>query len=743
MKKLQIKRILALVAAVCMLLVTVTSALPVAAADPTVVYEFHATTDWTGQKNGTVTIGTCSKGPAYTYIKFSKFGTIYIGDYDLTKAGSVVFDVTGAGKNWETDYPDAHTIQFCADFEGQRVVGESKMVATKGYGEEMFTQTVYLADGYNGPLYIRLNCGTGHEYCIANLKFYERTGDEPEVTLPDEPTTEPDADPEEGVVYQFTPKEGYAGEKSSNVTIGRTSKGPAYTYVKLSKYGYIYIGDYDLSKVQTLTMDVTGALKSWIEDYPDGYTVRLCKNAEGTEVLAESNMVATIGYGNAVYPQYMAIDTDYSGPVYMFLNCSTGHEYCVTNLKFYEADVIPAISEKPMDENTLYSLNITEEWVAALPENAYTGVKFGVGSAGAGYNWIKFNHKYNGENFVYLGDFDLSGVGTIAFDAATSAESKFTKFARLVFSKDAAGTEILTSVAAQSGLGWVNPAESKAYLNTDYNGPVYVSFMDSGCTDGYFAGNFRFLKKTGNEPLEESEIPTYTPPTHEYGPDEVTPTHSVYATPDWINGLQDGQMAGVTHGFAGQLGDDYYLYYFEQGENYLYVGDFDLSALDFLTIDFVSEQAELPAGTVLRLVTSPDCQTVLAETSALTGEGLAKLSVVTVPLDCEYNGPVYLMLAGEGMQGVFGVSCIRFYTTEGGEEITFPEEDLDTTAEPETNEGTEPDTNGESDTGLLPSDTTAEPSETNPEKKGCGSVVTVLMLPLMATLAWALRRKEY
>ena len=180
MKKLQIKRILALVAAVCMLLVTVTSALPVAAADPTVVYEFNATTDWTGQKNGTVTIGTCSKGPAYTYIKFSKFGTIYIGDYDLTKAGSVVFDVTGAGKNWETDYPDAHAIQFCADFEGQRVVGESKMVATKGYGEEMFTQTVYLADGYNGPLYIRLNCGTGHEYCIANLKFYERTGDEPE-----------------------------------------------------------------------------------------------------------------------------------------------------------------------------------------------------------------------------------------------------------------------------------------------------------------------------------------------------------------------------------------------------------------------------------------------------------------------------------------------------------------------------------------------------------------------------------
>jgi hypothetical protein len=101
------------------------------------------------------------------------------------------------------------------------------------------------------------------------------------------------------------------------------------------------------------------------------------------------------------------------------------------------------------------------------------------------------------------------------------------------------------------------------------------------------------------------------------------------------------------------------------------------------------------------------------------------------------------MLAGEGMQGVLGVSCIRFYTTEGGEEITFPEEDLDTTAEPETNEVTEPDTNGESDTGLLPSDTTAEPSETNPEKKGCGSVVTVLTLPLMATLAWALRRKEY
>lgn len=743
MKNLQAKRLCALAAAALLFLLTAVSALPAFAEDSAVVYQFTATEDWDGQRNANAAIGKCSKGPDYTYLKFKSYGTIYIGDYDLSKVGSVTFDVTGAGKNWEVDYPDAHTLQFCADFEGQRVVGESKMVATKGYGEEMFTQTVYLADGYNGPLYIRLNCGTGHEYCIANLKFYERTGDEPDVGIPDEPTTEPEPELGEGVVYRFDPKESYTGEKNANVSIGRTSKGPAHTYIKFKKFGSIYIGDYDLSKVKTLAVDVTGALKAWVEDYPDAYTLRLCKDFEGQEVIAESNMVATVGYGNAVYQQYMAIDTDYNGPVYMFLNCQTGHEYCVTNLKFYADDVIPAAPQMPVDENTLYTVEITDEWVSALPENAHTGVKFGVGSAGAGYNWIKFNHKYNGENFVYLGDFDLSGVGTIAFDTATSAESKFTKFARLVFSKDAAGTEILTSVAAQSGLGWVNPAESKAYLNTDYNGPVYVSFMDSGCTDGYFAGNFRFLKKTGNEPLEESEIPTYTPPTHEYGPDEVTPTHSVYATPDWIKGLQDGQMAGVTHGFAGQLGDEYYLYYFEQGENYLYVGDFDLSALDFLTIDFVSEQAELPAGTVLRLVTAPDCQTVLAETSSLTGEGLAKLSVVTVPLDCEYNGPVYLMLAGEGMQGVLGVSCIRFYTTEGGEEITFPEEDLDTTDEPETNEGTEPDTNGESDTGLLPSDTTAEPSETNPEKKGCGSVVTVLTLPFMATLAWALRRKEY
>lgn len=144
---------------------------PTANPDAKLKYELEVPLDFDGQRTPTVGIGGTSQGPEYVYIKFKKWDCVCIGSYDLSDVSAIIFDVTGQTKDWVVDYPEYHTIRICKDFEGKEVIAEADMIETFGYGVEVLEQVIPLDTDYNGPVYIYLYCNTGHEYCIANLKF--------------------------------------------------------------------------------------------------------------------------------------------------------------------------------------------------------------------------------------------------------------------------------------------------------------------------------------------------------------------------------------------------------------------------------------------------------------------------------------------------------------------------------------------------------------------------------------------
>ena len=134
--------------------------------------------------------------------------------------------------------------------------------------------------------------------------------------------------------YELEVPMDFDGQRTSTVGIGRTSQGPENIYIKFKKWDCVCIGSYDLSDVGAIKFEVTGPTKDWIEDYPEYHTIRICKDFEGKEVIAEADMIETFGYGVEVLDQMIPLDTDYSRPVYIYLNCSTGHEFCIANLQF-------------------------------------------------------------------------------------------------------------------------------------------------------------------------------------------------------------------------------------------------------------------------------------------------------------------------------------------------------------------------------------------------------------------------
>ena len=160
---------------------------------------------------------------------------------------------------------------------------------------------------------------------------------------------------------------------------------------------------------------------------------------------------------------------------------------------------LPAAAEDAADTLWYETYTLTLEYLSSLQEGKdYKNVGI---SDKNGQGVLFFNPNGSRENFLYLGDFDLSEVGTISFSVACDIYATFKYNTRVIFSKDAAGQEIVAEVLAVSGAGWSGNTVSNAYLDTDYNGPLYISFFSAGCSDGYRVQNLKFLKKTGNEPI--------------------------------------------------------------------------------------------------------------------------------------------------------------------------------------------------------------------------------------------------
>ena len=398
--------------------------------DPSLKYELIVPPNFGGEKTSTVTIGKTSQGPQHVYIKFSKYGSICIGELDLSDVSSIVFDVTGQNKNWVNDYPDAHTIRICKDSAGTQIIAEADMVTTVGYGVEVFVQTIPLNTDYSGPVYIYLNCATGHEYAIANLKFPYKTGDETDPVEPDTPepdtdpvepdTNEPETDPVEPALSDgvLTDDEirGLT-EMGSNTAVDKVfSNFPETAFVKFeptSGGGWVNLGFVDLSKFGSLTYEVVGSTLDWHSrtDIDNGeHYITFCADAEGNNVLFKVHM------GNVKSDEFTEMTADlagidYAGNLYMHIETKIGGRYYgITNMQFHEAEE---------DDSVLSDGALTEDEIRGLTEMGANTAVNKVFSNFPEVAFIKFEPT-NGNGWINLGYVDLSKYASMTYEATGS-----------------------------------------------------------------------------------------------------------------------------------------------------------------------------------------------------------------------------------------------------------------------------------------------------------------------------------
>ena len=391
--------------------------------DPSLKYELIVPPNFGGEKTSTVTIGKTSQGPQHVYIKFSKYGSICIGELDLSDVSSIVFDVTGQNKNWVNDYPDAHTIRICKDSAGTQIIAEADMVTTVGYGVEVFVQTIPLNTDYSGPVYIYLNCATGHEYAIANLKFPYKTGDETDPVEPDTP--EPETDPVEPEPAEPALSDGILSEdellalteKGSNTIIGKTfSNFPEVAFIKFeptSGGGWINLGFVDLSKFGSLTYEVVGSTLDWHSrtDIDNGeHYITFCSDAEGNNVLFKVHM-GNVKSGEFTEMTADLAGIDYAGNLYMHIETKIGGRYYgITNMQFHEAEE---------DDSVLSDGALTEDEIRGLTEMGANTAVNKVFSNFPEVAFIKFEPT-NGNGWINLGYVDLSKYASMTYEATGS-----------------------------------------------------------------------------------------------------------------------------------------------------------------------------------------------------------------------------------------------------------------------------------------------------------------------------------
>ena len=456
--------------------------------DPSLKYELIVPPNFGGAISGPVTIGKCSQGPEYIYIKFSKFGSICIGDLDLSDVSSITFDVTGQNKNWVNDYPDAHTIRICKDSAGTQVIAEADMVTTVGYGVEVFVQTIPLNTDYSGPVYIYLNCATGHEYCIANLKFPYKTGDETDPVEPDTP--EPDTDPVEPEPAEPALSDGILSEdellalteKGSNTIIGKTfSNFPEVAFIKFeptSGGGWVNLGFVDLSKFGSLTYEVVGSTLDWHSrtDVDNGeHYITFCSDAEGNNVLFKVHM------GNVKSNEFTEMTADlagidYAGNLYMHIETQIGGRYYgITNMKFYAGeDVEPDAPESALSDGVL-----TDDEIRGLTEMGSNTAVDKVFSNFPETAFVKFEPT-SGGGWINLGYVDLSQYASMTYEATGSTIDWHSRTDvnngehYITFCSDAEGTNVLFRVH----LGNINSTEftemTADLSDINYAGNLYM-----------------------------------------------------------------------------------------------------------------------------------------------------------------------------------------------------------------------------------------------------------------------------
>lgn len=188
------------------LALSVWGAMPAGAAEPDA--EFRVSSAWIsrltqGEDYDGIDHGVSADLPAeqYYFVKYRVSGYLFIGNFSMNGIQAVTYDVTNSPGS---EYPAEGRLLLCADKEGTRIIASSELISDCGWNTPKTGSFEVLDSAYSGPLYMVMSNGSGHEYQVANLKFYstdpsvtEESTEVPTEVPTEAPTEEPTEAPTE------------------------------------------------------------------------------------------------------------------------------------------------------------------------------------------------------------------------------------------------------------------------------------------------------------------------------------------------------------------------------------------------------------------------------------------------------------------------------------------------------------------------------------------------------------------
>ncbi len=273
-----------------------------------------------------------------------------------------------------------------------------------------------------------------------------------------------------------------------------------YYFIKFNQAtlgkNYCYIGDYDLSRVDMISFDVTNGAES---TFKENSRLVLAADKDGTTELCSFPAIAGTGWSTPVTSSAM-VDSDYKGPVYaIFYNDGATDGYQVDHFRFWAASTGDGeeseLETLPDDGHSLplvYRFAASMPWFLSLDNSRKFGVACGTSVTDKDTIYLKFNQETLETSYIYIGDYDLSRVEAISYMVTNGGTSEFKENSALLLAADPTGERILVESKAVPAVGWDTPHTVIEFVESDYAGSVYLVFRNAGATDGYQVADFRF-----------------------------------------------------------------------------------------------------------------------------------------------------------------------------------------------------------------------------------------------------------
>lgn len=309
---------------------------------------------------------------------------------------------------------------------------------------------------------------------------------------------------EENVLYEFNCSAEWVAEHRegtdyAGVFFGEGGGLGDYYFIKFNQAtlgkNFVYIGNYDLSEVRMISFEVTNGGESIFKEHS---RLVLAANKDGDTVLAEFPAIAGTGWSTPMTSSAL-VETNYSGPLYaIFINDGATDGYQVDHFRFYSAaEGFDRETDIETDDGhtlpVLYRFRASLPWFLSLSKEQMKGVQCGTSGVDQETCYLKFNMFSLDENYVYIGDMDLTEATALSYLVTNGGGSQFGEGAAIRLSADPAGEEIILTSKAIAAVGWDTPRIVIEFFNTDYCGPLYISFVGGGSTDGYQVADFSFF----------------------------------------------------------------------------------------------------------------------------------------------------------------------------------------------------------------------------------------------------------